>query len=488
MSLLLLLAPTPTISDSVSAIPDLSARWRADQITGLSNGDPVASWPDASGYGNDATQSFVPSQPAWTASAINSQPAVYFAGDPRNLVSSTASSSAAQQTLVAVLRTDTISADHTIRAATGNGGLQVRLNSTGNIQLLKQGVALLAASSGTVSNATDTVVTVTFDQAAGIYAITINGASAGSGSVSTTLTPGLGTVIGKHPDVGNETLDGSIAELLTWPRVLTGPELATVHTYTTARYSVPSVAASGTATGTTTATGAATGARTPKATALGTATFTGSAIGKRVARATATGTITATGTAVAATQHRGAAAGTTTATGTTAGKHTPQASSLGTVTATGTATGMRVLEGSTVGTVTITGSATGQRTPKASLTGVVTITGTAVGFAPTVDTSSGTASGTVAVTGAAVVRQPDEARDITLTVSAGRTRRISAVATPRRAGFGADPFGTSPFGGTHDGTLSVRPGRSRTVNVTGTDHRELVAAGRSLSITVDPRE
>jgi hypothetical protein len=61
-------------------IPDLQVWYEADAITGLSDGDPVVTWPDSSSPGNDATQSDVNRQPTWLAAvaAINSMPAVRF--------------------------------------------------------------------------------------------------------------------------------------------------------------------------------------------------------------------------------------------------------------------------------------------------------------------------------------------------------------------------------------------------------------------------
>ena len=42
----------------VSATPFILAAWfKADAITGVANGSPLATWPDVSGNGNDATQS-----------------------------------------------------------------------------------------------------------------------------------------------------------------------------------------------------------------------------------------------------------------------------------------------------------------------------------------------------------------------------------------------------------------------------------------------
>lgn len=52
----------------------------ADQITGLSDGDPVATWEDESGNGNDFTQVTASRRPLWRASWVNGHAAVQFDG------------------------------------------------------------------------------------------------------------------------------------------------------------------------------------------------------------------------------------------------------------------------------------------------------------------------------------------------------------------------------------------------------------------------
>jgi hypothetical protein len=50
----------------------------ARRITGLSNNDPVATWSDISGGGNDATQSTSGSRPTYISAQFSGQPAVRF--------------------------------------------------------------------------------------------------------------------------------------------------------------------------------------------------------------------------------------------------------------------------------------------------------------------------------------------------------------------------------------------------------------------------
>ncbi len=59
----------------------LSGWYKADAITGLSDGDAVASWVDSSGQGNTLTQSTASAKPSYQTNELNSLPVVRFDKD-----------------------------------------------------------------------------------------------------------------------------------------------------------------------------------------------------------------------------------------------------------------------------------------------------------------------------------------------------------------------------------------------------------------------
>jgi hypothetical protein len=68
-----------TNSAEVTACPFTLAAWfKATALTGLANGGLVATWPDASGNTNNATQSTASQQPAYVTKAMNGLPVVRF--------------------------------------------------------------------------------------------------------------------------------------------------------------------------------------------------------------------------------------------------------------------------------------------------------------------------------------------------------------------------------------------------------------------------
>jgi hypothetical protein len=52
--------------------------FKADSITGVTNGGSVSSWPNSTGTGYNAAQTTVAKQPAWVTNGINGKPAVHF--------------------------------------------------------------------------------------------------------------------------------------------------------------------------------------------------------------------------------------------------------------------------------------------------------------------------------------------------------------------------------------------------------------------------
>lgn len=75
--------PVYVVSGSLYAPTDIAGlvEWlKADAITGLADGDAVASWADSSGNGNAAVQATVGVQPTYRLNAIGRLPAVRFDG------------------------------------------------------------------------------------------------------------------------------------------------------------------------------------------------------------------------------------------------------------------------------------------------------------------------------------------------------------------------------------------------------------------------
>lgn len=73
-------AASPVPPWTPSNLAGLTRWFTGSAITGLSNGDPVPLWPDSAVMPSDAIQITTSKQPTYVASAVNSQPGVYFDG------------------------------------------------------------------------------------------------------------------------------------------------------------------------------------------------------------------------------------------------------------------------------------------------------------------------------------------------------------------------------------------------------------------------
>lgn len=77
--------PSPRLAGGGGGIPfptvtGLVMRLEGGTVTGLTDGDPVPAWPDASGNGHSPANATVASRPEWRQSALNGLPAVVFDG------------------------------------------------------------------------------------------------------------------------------------------------------------------------------------------------------------------------------------------------------------------------------------------------------------------------------------------------------------------------------------------------------------------------
>ena len=93
----------------------MQAWYRADAITGLADGDPVASWVDSTANARTLTQSTADYRPAYKVSIQNGRPAIRFDGSNDRLTGAFAGS--LQFTVFSVQRPDTLGAWATIYQA-----------------------------------------------------------------------------------------------------------------------------------------------------------------------------------------------------------------------------------------------------------------------------------------------------------------------------------------------------------------------------------
>lgn len=215
-----------------NTLSGLHAWWKADSLV-LANGAAVASWADSGSGGFTATQATAGLRPTYVTNVVNGLPVVRFTGGAARFLVSGASSSLTDETIFVVLNHGG-RAIEPIRATSGDGGVIFQVRA-GIMALSGQNTGIRRDAT-TVTNATNFFVQSASHTTAAT-AFYVNGAAAGSG-IGLTPTAGRTTVIGADPVAAAEYVDGDIAELIVYNRVLTTAERATVHSYLQDRYAI----------------------------------------------------------------------------------------------------------------------------------------------------------------------------------------------------------------------------------------------------------
>lgn len=227
--------PRTVSTPDPATISGLTARWRADQITGVSTGGNVASWPDMSINGYTATQGNTSIQPTWQPTALGGKPVVRCnaSGQPLNAAAPTGGTT---QTVIAVINPTAVTGTYTIRGSDSSGGLQFRISNS-TLGFVKESIADIGAGTTTLTAGVPVVVAGSYDSGTGAYAFYINGAAAGSGTNAQTLSA-QPTRIGQNGAAAAENFSGDIAELLVYSRVLTAGDRSTFDGYAQRRYGI----------------------------------------------------------------------------------------------------------------------------------------------------------------------------------------------------------------------------------------------------------
>jgi hypothetical protein len=202
---------------------------KGDGITGLSDGDPISTWPDGSASANNATQTGS-NRAIWKASQLDGKAAVRFDGvdDYFNLTSTLPSN--ADYTLFVVYKKRTAAAKMATLGKTADAFLYSWLDfSDDNVYLFSHGGIYYTSPAGFTS------FTLIEEQWNGMTVSTWKNASTfslsnGSASSSTSAY----NVVGNSRS--GDYADGDIAEIIYYDHALTTTGRTTVENYLHTRY------------------------------------------------------------------------------------------------------------------------------------------------------------------------------------------------------------------------------------------------------------
>lgn len=205
---------------------------KADSLA-LSDNDPVSTWVDSSGSGNDATQAGA-LRPTYKTSIVNGLPVVRFNGTSQYL-SSNASVDQKPYSLFVVLNPTDAAAVRNITGCASTGAFVLRMATDRIVHADKSGVANIGTSSSGLTLGSPQLFTFTYS-GVGAYGFYIDGTAAGSGTNDQTgSTGGLATQIGGNTADGSYWY-GDIAELIKYSVVPTSDEIGHVNQYISDKY------------------------------------------------------------------------------------------------------------------------------------------------------------------------------------------------------------------------------------------------------------
>jgi hypothetical protein len=234
--------------------PFIPTLWLKADALSLNDDDPVATWPDSSGQGNDASQATAGQRPKYKTNIINGKPAVLFDGTDDNLtLTATLAkllSADGAGTVYAIVRADSTSPTEQ------DQGIIRETSDAVHLQFVESGTDVLQAKND--DGSADTVTKAyTFGQFAlamwlhhpdgfsveSPYNLYVGLDALGWGDVANvasgaTTSAALGNtlIIGKAGASGY--LKGYIAELLVFPRAHTYAQRRHVWSYLAAKYAL----------------------------------------------------------------------------------------------------------------------------------------------------------------------------------------------------------------------------------------------------------
>jgi hypothetical protein len=215
----------------------------ADAITGLTDGDPVATWSDQSGNSNDATQSTSGARPLYKTSIINGKPVLRFDGTDDCLVQTYEDFQDDNYTVFIVSKTtNTTNGDNWYLSNTNSSTNYPFLligNSTTTLCFLNRDDAQHVISIEKTNMTANPYLLTTKRSASNSHSFYING------SLFSTDTTDIGTTTTDSYRIGANVMKGEvryadcdIAEILIYDTALSDTDRAKVETYLNDKYNI----------------------------------------------------------------------------------------------------------------------------------------------------------------------------------------------------------------------------------------------------------
>lgn len=214
---------------SPMSLSGMAAWFKADALTGLVDGDPVATWADQSGNARDLSQATSSKRPTYKTSIIGGKPVVRGDGVDDFLQSASFTNLGANVTIFVVGKMVALSGANTNICDGRTGGRATIVNVNGGFGVFGDGCGFF--SSGKTISTTAHVLSVAFGTTTAPFM---------DGSAGTTASNGGGlagvTVLGDNN--GGTVSNFDMAEYIAYGRQLSSTERRQVEAYLGTKYAI----------------------------------------------------------------------------------------------------------------------------------------------------------------------------------------------------------------------------------------------------------
>ena len=209
---------------SPASISGLQLWYKADAITALNDGDPLATWTDQSGNGRNATQASATIKPLYKTNILNGMAGVLF--DGVNDVMSIVYDMPATTSIFIVY------SGWSSGSLIGNNGEATDMIQRATTNFPDSNLLVINTSQSMANNK---ILTMLFNYTTDNYTIRMDGASVGTSSAAANVTTPGAITIGQSY---NEPLAGYLHEVILYNAVLSAGDYAAVETYLASRWGV----------------------------------------------------------------------------------------------------------------------------------------------------------------------------------------------------------------------------------------------------------
>lgn len=229
---------------SPSSLPNLALWLKADAITGLTDGQSVATWNDSSGNGRNVTQATGVYQPTYKTNIINGKPVVRFDGSNDHLLQPVITGDPTALSLFVAAKRAASAGGQVLWGHRSESTRLIQLttndDTTAVWQLRGSGNALQQLLiTGTLTNWN--IYTATFDKPNNNHVFRLNGGSQQTNTYafgSETMTSTLETIGASNTGGYGFYFNGDIAEIIVYSRALSTTERQQVEQYLAQKYAI----------------------------------------------------------------------------------------------------------------------------------------------------------------------------------------------------------------------------------------------------------